>query len=86
MLKIITLIVGYVVLAFYLNLWPFDRYELHKYYKDPQSMAAIFMGGTHAGILDTYISLDDCQIAKIQADKSDEAIGYTNSTFKCKRQ
>jgi hypothetical protein len=59
------------------------EYELKKYYKDPFSAAAKFMGGTYAGVVETFNSLDAFMQMKQQVEKDDRDIGYTNSRFVC---
>ncbi len=59
------------------------EYELKKYYKDPDSLAAIMMGGTYAGVVETFNSLDACLQMKMQVERDDRNIGYTNSRFVC---
>ena len=60
------------------------EYELKKYYKDPDSLAAIMMmGETYAGVVETFNSLDACLQMKIQVERDDVNIGYTNSRFVC---
>lgn len=60
-----------------------NEYELKKYYKDSGSAAALLMGGTYAGVVETFNSLDACLEMKNQAERDDERIGYTNSRFVC---
>lgn len=59
------------------------EYELKKYYKDPFSAAAKLMGGTYAGVVETFNTLDACMQMKQQVEKDDQDIGYTNSRFVC---
>ena len=59
------------------------EYELKKYYKDPYSAAAQIMGGTYAGVVETFNSLEACMQMKNQVEKDDRNIGYTNSRFVC---
>lgn len=63
-----------------------EKHELHKYYKDPLSPAAILMGGTYAGVVDEFNTLDECLETKAEVEKDDAEIGYTNSLFKCKKK
>ena len=59
------------------------EYELKKFYKDPLSPAAIMMGGTYAGVVKTFNSLDACLQMKKQVERDDRNISYTNSRFVC---
>ena len=59
------------------------KYELKKYYRDPTSAAALIMGGTYAGVVETFNSMDACLQMKSQAEQDDHDIGYTNSRFVC---
>ncbi len=59
------------------------EYELKKYYKDPASPTAIMMGGTYAGVVKTFSSLDACLQMKEQVERDDRNTGYTNSRFVC---
>ena len=59
------------------------EYELKKYYKDPNSPAAKMMGGTYAGVVETFNSLDACLQMKEQVERDDLNIGYTNARFVC---
>tara|TARA_R110000868_G_scaffold406619_1_gene687196 strand:- start:490 stop:831 length:342 start_codon:yes stop_codon:yes gene_type:complete len=59
------------------------KYELKKYYKDPNSPAARIMGGTYAGVVETFNSMDACLQMKEQVARDDRNIGYTNSRFVC---
>lgn len=62
------------------------KYELKKYYKDPNSAAARMMGGTYAGVVETFNSLDACLQMKEQVERDDLNIGYTNSRFVCDKK
>ncbi len=81
-----TIAIIYLLVAYFLSWSPFEKYELHKFYKDPLSPAAVFMGGTYAGIVDSYSTWEECFETKARAEKDDAAIGYTNSIFKCKKK
>lgn len=59
------------------------EYELKKFYKDPNSPAAVLMGSTYAGVLETFNSMGACEEMKREVEADDEAIGYTNSRFVC---
>lgn len=59
------------------------KYELKKYYKDPLSAAAKMMGGTYAGVVETFNSMEACLQMKSQVEQDDRNIGYTNSRFVC---
>lgn len=59
------------------------EYELKKYYKDPNSPAARMMGGTYAGVVESFKSQDLCLQRKVQVEQNDRKIGYTNSRFEC---
>lgn len=59
------------------------EYELKKYYKNPFSAAAKMMGGTYAGVVETFNTLEACMQMKQQVEKDDRDIGYTNSRFVC---
>ncbi len=85
-MKSLSIVLVYLLLAFFMSWWPFERYELHKYYRDPLSPAAILTGSMHAGVVESYSSMDECLEAKIEAEKDDERIGYTNSKFVCKKK
>ncbi len=63
-----------------------STYELKKYYKDPNSPAAIMMGGTYAGVVDEFDSLDECNEMKLRVEKDDRDIGYSNSLFECEEK
>ena len=62
-----------------------DKYKLHKFYKDPLSLAAILMGGTYAGILEKFDTIEECMVSKQQSENNDKEIGYTNSSFRCSK-
>lgn len=62
------------------------KYELKKYYKDPNSPAAQLMGGTYAGVVETFNSMDACLQMKEQVERDDQRIGYTNSRFVCDKR
>ena len=62
---------------------PAETYELKKYYKDSTSAAAKMMGGTYAGVIETFSSLEDCLQMKEQVERDDSESGYTNSRFVC---
>ena len=59
------------------------EYELKKYYKDPNSPAARMIGGTYAGVVETFSSLEACLKMKEQVEQDDRKINYTNSKFVC---
>lgn len=63
-----------------------DQYELKKYYKDPNSPAAQMMGGTYAGVVETFNSMEACLQMKEQVERDDRNIGYTNSRFVCDKK
>ena len=63
-----------------------DKYELKKFYKDPNSPAAIMMGSMYAGVVATFNSRDACMQMKSQAEEDDKAIGYKNSRFVCDKK
>lgn len=60
-----------------------EEYELKKYYKDATSPAAQLMGGTYAGVLETFNSLDACLQMIKQVERDDREIGYTNARWVC---
>lgn len=63
-----------------------DDYDLHKYYNDPNSPAAVFRSETgDDSIVDEYDTRDSCTIAKRQAEYADIQIGYDNSLFVCEK-
>ena len=84
--NIIRIAIIYFVVAYFVSWWPFEKYELHKYYKNPISPAAVLMGGTYAGVVDEFETLDECIETKAEVEKDDAAIGYTNSLFKCEKK
>lgn len=49
-------------------------------------MAAILMGGTYAGVVAEFYTLEGCLEAKRKAELADKRIGYTNSIFKCEKK
>ena len=59
------------------------EHELRKYYKDPDSPAARLMGGTYAGVVETFNSQDDCLQMQELVERDDRNTGYTNSRFVC---
>ena len=59
------------------------EFELKKYYKDPDSPAARMMGGTFAGVVETFNSLEACMQMKEKVEMDDRRINYTNSRFVC---
>ena len=63
-----------------------DTYQLHKFYRDPSSTAAIMMGSTYAGVVDEFDTLEECLEVKRQVERDDAAIGYTNSRFECEKK
>ena len=62
-----------------------DKYILHKFYNDPLSPIAIMMGGTYAGTLEKFDTIEECMISAQQAKNEDMEIGYTNSSFRCSK-
>ncbi|MCU7840900.1 MAG: hypothetical protein KZQ94_16165 [Candidatus Thiodiazotropha sp. (ex Troendleina suluensis)] len=63
-----------------------EEYELKKYYKDATSPAAKLMGGTYAGVVETFNSIDACMEMKKQIEQDDRDIGYTNARFVCDKK
>lgn len=59
------------------------EYELKKYYKDANSPAARMMGGTYAGVVETFSSREACLQMKEQVERDDRKMNYTNSRFVC---
>lgn len=78
-MRILSLVIASIILQGCFG----TEYELKKYYKDPHSAAAQMMGGTYAGIVETFNSLDACLQMKEQVERDDRNIGYTNSRFVC---
>lgn len=85
-MKICNKVLGVWILIVFLSGCSGEKYELHKYYKDPLSQAAILMGGTYAGIVDEFNTLGECLETKAEVEKDDAEIGYTNSLFECKNK
>ncbi|WP_301387892.1 hypothetical protein [Thalassolituus sp. UBA2590] len=76
-------VLSIVILTFLLQGCFGTEYELKKYYKDPNSPAAKMMGGTYAGVVETFNSMEACLQMKEQVERDDRNIGYTNSRFVC---
>ncbi len=76
-------VLSIVILTFLLQGCFGTEYELKKYYKDPSSPAAKMMGGTYAGVVETFNSMEACLQMKEQVERDDRNIGYTNSRFVC---
>jgi len=60
-----------------------EKYELQKYYRDAYSPAAQIMGGTYAGVVETFNSKAACEDMKREVEADDRRIGYDNSMFIC---
>ena len=60
-----------------------SEYELKKYYRDPTSPAAQLMGGTFAGVVNTFDSLAACNEMKKEVENDDLVRSYTNSKYIC---
>lgn len=79
-----------LLLSFFISFLLFScvktKYKLHKFYRDSNSPAARMMGGTYAGVVDEFDTMEECVEAKKQVERNDRKIGYKNSMFQCSKK